>query len=79
MFCIHSHHLRRSSTASQPRQTDRQNSRSPPTTITYKEREPRTVPSAYPTSPHTNYAFLLPLHCRCFDSIYVFTVLTIYK
>ncbi|OAX32380.1 hypothetical protein K503DRAFT_776726 [Rhizopogon vinicolor AM-OR11-026] len=38
MFCLHSHHPRRSSTASQPCQTDWQNSRGPPTTITYKQR-----------------------------------------
>src|SRR5437879_10298066 len=32
---------------------------------------PRVVPSVNPTSSNTDYAFLLPCHYHCFNSIYV--------
>ncbi|OAX32907.1 hypothetical protein K503DRAFT_569252 [Rhizopogon vinicolor AM-OR11-026] len=58
MFCLHYHHPRWSFTPSQSCQTDWQ-------------KKLRVVLSTNPTSPHTNYAFLLSCHYCCFDSIYV--------
>ncbi|OAX34604.1 hypothetical protein K503DRAFT_430753 [Rhizopogon vinicolor AM-OR11-026] len=74
MFCLHSHHLQWSSTASRPcgvRLSGRTAEVCPHLTNLFSYSASRVTPLSGPISPQTNYAFLPPCHYYCSGRVHV--------